>query len=240
MNAGLPNIALPWYVIWTAEAFCWTFEKRRWLLLLLVPLLCLAAAAVARANCGTIPDRQEALCIRLGFDGSPCDVEWERDRRGRLRGGWGELTLTSDTDVDEPLAGSLQPTTATVLRFKTRRARLTKIYSPTNPDYNGLDKQPGDAPCVVPRCTVNQGIYGLDDYLGLDEWALLDVANVLDKLLFNPPDERFVERLREAHGAVGLPVAIEAWDPRLHDESETELASELRIRVRWFFALPAR
>jgi len=222
-------------------ATCWLFENARAIGIAVVCIaLLLVAAGVARANCGSIPDRKEALCDALGHRRSPCRIQWETNEDGSFKGLYGELTLVSDTNVDEPLTGADELRTSTLMRFRTPIVDIKKTFGVTAPDFNGLAKSASDPPCLTPRCTVNQSLIGLDDYKGVDEFEMIDVINVGKKLLWQPPDERIVEKLREAYDAVGLPIATFAWNPRLDDESETELASTLKFNVIWLFALPAK
>jgi len=246
MSYGLPTRQLPRSIRYQIKALCWLFEKRYLVLaaLYLLALSLLIGAYTASAGCGTVPDRYGALCEPLGYEGSDCDLQWERDDRGRLKGVWGTLTLTADNNVDEPLTGSEETRTATLFRFTTPRVEVQKIFSVTAPNWHGFYKDPSESPCVSPRCSENQTLYGREgieelNYRGVGENELLDVARVMSKVLYHPPDARIVAAVQAPYGARGIPVVVWSGNPRLRDESETELATELKLDVIWFFALPA-
>lgn len=208
-------------------------RRRRWVVVAGFALLFMLGVGVndACAGCNTIPERKEALCQILGYPGFPCQIQWERNGNGRFKGVLGELELIADSHTDESLLPA-DLRTSTVFRFSTPRVDVQKIFG-----VNG-DKPPDALPCITPRCTIQQQLDELD-YSGVGEDQLLDVAHAMTKLVWQPPDPRIVEALREAYDAGGLPVALWAFNPRLDDQSATELASRLRVRVAWLFALPA-
>lgn len=246
-NPSLLSRLPPWYVYYPLLAVGRTVDfldahvNRRNLTRLtggLVVGLLAWWALPAGANCDLIPDRVEDLCLNhLGYDYSPCPIIWETNEDGSYKSAFGELEITSDTDVDEPLTGSEERLTATVLQFTNPRIRVSKIFGVTAPNYHPDFYKPGDTPpCATPRCTIQQDVRGLE-YRGVDEFELLDVLNVMARIPWNAPDVRIADKFRGTYDATGVPVVVWVWNPRLEDETSTELASMLRLRALILFAL---
>jgi hypothetical protein len=239
MSIRFPTSGLPKGVFYPLRSVLWLAEHREWLLGIGICVLILCIwAGIANAICNTIPERRDRLCILLGYEATPCELQWEKRKNGKPLWLQATITFIADNDVDEPLTGSAEPTTATMMRIKTSKGSVSKIFSVTNPDFYPFEKGPGDPPCITPDCTEQQLIEGLE-HMGVDKWALLDVTNFLSRTVMQPPDDRMTAVLQAAHDSPGLPIAVAAYNPRLEGVGQPGLALELKIDVLWGFALPA-
>ena len=184
---------------------------------------------VARAwgGCATIPERRIAICEMLGYGAVECTPQFER---ARLRGTFVLAVQEHVGEANEDPAPPIYASTLTLIGSKGRT--VTKTFVLTRVE-GGAIVAALEPPCLVLECVGNR-----TQYPAPQEGDLLDLPNVLNKLLWQQFDAGLVSELRTAAGATGYPLVTWVGRAGVFDHTADPAATRVTAAVRIGFALP--
>jgi len=168
----------------------------RWLLTLL-PLL-LVTTVYGGGN--TIPDRQNALCTRLGLP-PECTLTFEGGKHIK-----GLLTLAISESVGPTsVLPWLSGVHASMVLFQPMdSAPIAQIWANNEgPDVNELQWYLQQNVCLTLDCESKRA--DQPDY-GVSKYQLTEIATVLNHLWYQTPEDALVHELQMRAGATGIPV----------------------------------
>lgn len=219
------------WMLWYVRSLAFAFERgariRRFLLLLLVPVVVHAAGT-------TIPERTDAICSALSL---PAGCAWSPAPFKSLRG---TLTIAVGDHIAEPNSSAAWPIRASSLNFTLRHGPSIQKTVQINEGsdaatYFWYADQP---PCLESYSLCEQRRETEAGYTGPQRGDLLNEAAVLTKLLLQLPDAEAIAELRALAGASDNAVPYIAqvgprsflWSPTGSTISTTRTVD---IRIKW-------
>jgi len=171
----------------------------RWVYWLLA-LLPLVLVTTAHGGGNTIPDRQNALCTRLGLP-PECTLTFESGKRVK-----GLLTLAiSEWVGPTSVLPWLSGVHASMVLFQPMdSAPIAQIWANNEgPDVNELQWYLQQNVCLTLDCESKRA--DQPDY-GVSKYQLTEIATVLNHLWYQTPEDALVHELQMRAGATGIPV----------------------------------
>jgi hypothetical protein len=198
--------------------------------------LVLGLVAVARSATTTIPERMDYACARLGRPAG-CVLEYEAGKRFTHA----TVLLTVNDNVSEPgvFPFGFDHVSSLIMILRRPRVAVAQTYQHTgdSADCSQLLQALAQPPCVVPQCVMMRAWDA--EYVGPRETDFVDGVSLLNRVLYQTPDDVVSDRLRALAGAVGLPMVTRVYANTLAitDESLTNLNTTIMVDVDIQFAL---
>lgn len=240
----LPTRAAPRFVVLAVAGYVVVLRHLRALGFLSLALLALGVAALANAGAANLPERKASLCEFLGYAPS-CKLKWEA-----MRYGFAEMALAVDEHLGDPdYIGPSPKTQAAVLRLAVHvvngeeqptPAIVSQVYQRVESSGWSWWWLLDSPPCVTPDQAALADEDYEDAYGCLTEAQVAEAGAVAGMMPFARADWPLLARVRELHGANGVPVPFVVYGtPEITDEQGSLLPSEVRVQFMYQFAVPA-